>query len=177
MNKLPRVELKQIEENLNQYDDSTKTVLYNVAREMLESFRRKPINDENTLKQIESEFRSTVDMFRMRMNKNSNEPFYKHDCMDCIWLGDFIDVDYNKKNGMLNLTYFDLYFHKRQERVEFIARYGDIPSEYFSFTYFDKLGSHDRLEQINRLCEFPPMREAYNRYKTRLENALKGFKI
>ncbi|MBP3846229.1 hypothetical protein J6I39_00605 [bacterium] len=53
MNKLPRVELKQIEENLNQYDDSTKTVLYNVAREMLESFRRKPINDENTLKQIE----------------------------------------------------------------------------------------------------------------------------
>lgn len=137
-----------------------KAKFINDFRSSLESLQEKVIS-ENTLKEIKSKFYSKLNEYRMQVHKE-NSPFYKHDCSECVWFGDFIEASFDK--GILNFSFYDLYYHDRETTIEFVARYGDCPSDYISYTHFKNLPTE---EIFNKMLEIkktlPPIFEIYNR--------------
>ena len=70
-------------------------------------------------------------------------------------------------NQILSVCYFDLYYHERGNRVEFIARYGNEPKEYLSFTYFKNISQNP--EEYFPQQQLKIMDEIYKRYMAKKE--------
>lgn len=97
-------------------------------------------------------------------DKSFDEPLYKHNCSNCVYLGYFIDVNFDKNSANLVVGLYDLYAHIREDMVELIARYGDNEPDYNSFTYFVY---SDFGEQEQNMKSINGIYEAFKRYGAR----------
>ena len=82
------------------------------------------------------------------------QPKYKHDCSNCIFLGSFTTEKVSYKN------IYDLYYHPNEEPVfrSLVARYGSEGGNYLSGMIF---GVYDREDLTS------PLGEAWRRAKKR----------
>jgi len=122
-------------------------------------FRYKISNPENidTFKQTLTQ---RIQEYKKTRGKGPDGSFYYHDCDECLFLGGFVDCELTGEN-VLNASYFDLYAHERENRLELISRYGDNPGDYISFALFYENGKIIHNPTIQRISS---INEAFKRY-------------
>ncbi|MCM1296137.1 MAG: hypothetical protein NC311_11400 [Muribaculaceae bacterium] len=101
-----------------------------------------------------------IQEYKITRGNGPDGSLYYHDCNECLFLGGFIDCDINEQS-VLNVNYFDLYAHKRENRLELISRYGDSVNDYISFTLFYENGKIIHNPTIQRISS---INEAFKRY-------------
>lgn len=148
-----------------EYESSTKeeTIIEAIQKDFNEYFKNCPAT-EDIIQRFESQLKHRIQLYRQMKRLNENTPLYKHDCTECLFLGDLLKTSFDEKNGILNVKYFDLYAHTREGSVEFIARYGDKADEYLSFRYFVE-GEWE--EQKALMKSIDGIYEAFERYGER----------
>lgn len=133
--------------------------LFQIGSEIMDRYEH-CLMDDKTLDEIKHFFKTRVQELRYNL-QNENNPLLKHDCHGCTYLGQYLHCNF-VSNQILSVCYFDLYYHDRDNRVEFIARYGDEPKEYLSFTYFKTI--QQNLQEYFPREQLKIMNEIYTRY-------------
>lgn len=95
-----------------------------------------------------------------------SKPMYKHDCKECIFLGNYIGGVFTDSTEM---DIYDLYYHASQKTV--VARYGNEPDEYQSGMNFARpdgiLPLFEAKLRAKSLINADEMTDGYCEYKKR----------
>lgn len=137
--------------------------IMNLITEEFEEHFRNTVADKNNIEKFKLLIKKRLEQYR-QINKIEQAGIFQHDCSECLYLGDFIKTSFDEKHGILNVAYFDLYAHPRENVIEFIARYGDKLDEYSSFTYFIE-GDWETQKAFMKMND--EIYEAFNRYGDR----------
>lgn len=102
----------------------------------LKNYLHQAITPE-TLDRLNADVLNYLQGIRNSRCKNLDEPLFDHDCKECIYLGDMLDVKMDDVDtSQVNICYYDFYAHSSKDSVCLIARYGDNPQDYLSMSYF-----------------------------------------
>jgi hypothetical protein len=134
----------------------------NLRKSIQEDFEKnfyKTMASPDNIEAFKQTLTKRIQEYKLTRGKGPDDSLYYHDCDECLFLGGFLECNMTEEN-ILNACYFDLYAHKSETRLELISRYGDNPSEYFSYSLFYENGciippTTPRISSIN---------EAYKRY-------------
>ena len=160
MSKLPKVTFNF---KYNEQEDIIDS-LFQIGSEIMHKYEHCLMDDE-TLNEITCLFTTRIKELRYNL-QNQNNPLLIHDCSGCTYLGQYLYCNF-VSNQILSVCYFDLYYHERGNRVEFIARYGNEPKEYLSFTYFKNIPQNP--EEYFPQQQLKIMDEIYKRYMAKKE--------
>lgn len=114
----------------------TKEELTKKIQEDFEQHFRKTLACKNNIDNFKYILKKRFEEYFISNNMSIDVPFYKHNCLKCTYLGNYIKTTLDNEHGMLSVGYLDLYAHMREDAVELIARYGDNIDDYYSYTYF-----------------------------------------
>lgn len=138
-------------------------ILQKIQNDFKDYFQYKAATKDN-FEHLECIFKKRIEEYFIGNNIPGNIPFFKHNCPKCTYLGDYIKISFDEGNGVVNIGYYDLYAHMRENTVNFIARYGDSLDDYFSFTYF-VCGEFEEQKKIMQSID--GIYEAFTRYGDR----------
>lgn len=126
---------------------------------MKSEFLNNKLNNQQTNNELIERLKVLIRQLRNERGLNPKDRFYKHDCLECLYLGDLFYSNYKKE--MSYIGYYDLYYHDRGNRIELIARYGDEQPDYMSATYWRNAPEDEQLE----ILEHPIFGEIIQRTK------------
>lgn len=116
---------------------------------------------KDLIEEISNDFKNQYKNLKTSKGISLDKPLFKHDCSGCIYLEEYFNINVVRDYGTVNVTFFELYAHFRVDRLELIARYGDEPDEYLSFTYYPNVEYSEQRELLTRT---PAIYEAFKRY-------------
>lgn len=132
-------------------------------QEIINSYINTVASNDN-IKLLCNQIYSQISDYKCMQGKNENIPLYKHDCIHCMYLGDYLCSNL-VDNTKLELTYYDLYICDKNGVRSLVARYGDNPQDYESATWFD---DNKKVSlQPQEICLINPFAEIIKRYKER----------
>ena len=131
-------------------------------QEIIKNYIKTPASNDNIEMLCKQIYCQILD-YKYTQGKHENIPLYKHDCIHCLWLGDFLCSNVIN-NTELELTYYDLYICDKSGCGSLVARYGDNPQDYESAIWFDD--KEVRL-QPPAIWLINPFAEIIKRYKER----------
>lgn len=123
------------------------------------------INPE-TIDKLKADMLDYIQNIRVSRNRDFNDPLFYHDCEECIFLGNMLDVKADELNkNQVNIAFYDFYCHNKKDSVSLIARYGDNPQDYLSMRYY-----FDAPPEENPVCKNTLFREILKRYENKKES-------
>jgi len=108
---------------------------------------------ERTERSIEYELRNVIKKYKLDKALYDNKPLFEFLAKRYVYLGDYINIDYNKYTNHLEINYYDLYVDvkKSNKSIELIAKYGYACDNYISAPYDFSIPKEDNFCLRNKL--------------------------